>query len=295
MSTHDAVIENVVGRYVNLQSQGTDYRIYFEEAGTGPVILGLHTAGADGRQFRHMLADEDLTSRYRVVVFDLPWHGKSLPPSQWWTNEYLLTTDTYAGLVEDFCEALDLASPIIVGCSMAGSLVLELTRRNPDRWSGAIGLSAALKLEGRFHDWPLFPDLNAQQIVPTWTYSLMSPHSPEESRREVWWIYSQGGPGIYRGDTYFYSQDFDLRQTATTIDTERCPVYLLTGEYDHACTPEDTEAAIAAIPGARGGHMAGIGHFPMAENYPLFRTYLIPILEEIASLHSSDSIADSDV
>ncbi|MBP1136583.1 hypothetical protein JOE31_002815 [Arthrobacter sp. PvP023] len=45
----------------------------------------------------------------------------------------------------------------------------------------------------RFHDWPLRPDLNAQQIVPTWTHSLMSPHSPEEYRREVWWIYSQGG------------------------------------------------------------------------------------------------------
>jgi hypothetical protein len=25
----------------------------------------------------------------------------------------------------------------------------------------------------------------------------------------------------------------------------------------------------------------GIGHFPMAENYPLFRRYLLPILRDI--------------
>jgi pimeloyl-ACP methyl ester carboxylesterase len=143
-----------------------------------------------------MLADENLTSRFRVVVFDLPWHGKSLPPAEWWKNEYLLTTDAYASLVEDFCAALELETPIVVGCSMAGSLAIELARRSPDRWRAVVGLSGAMKVEGRFHDWPLRPDLNAQQIVPTWTHSLMSPHSPEESRREVWWIYSQGGPGI---------------------------------------------------------------------------------------------------
>ncbi len=78
---------------------------------------------------------------------------------------------------------------------MAGSLVLELARRHADEIGGAvIGLSGALKVNGRFQDWSLRPDVNAQQSVPTWTSSLMAPQSPEVSRREVWWIYSQGGP-----------------------------------------------------------------------------------------------------
>lgn len=275
-------VEDVVGRYVHVHSSGQDNRIYFEEAGDGPVLLALHTAGADSRQFRHLLADPEVTSRHRVVTFDLPWHGRSLPPEGWWREEYLLTTDHYVAVVEDFCDAVGLAHPIVLGCSMAGSLVMELARRSPQRWAGVIGLSGGLHVEGRFQDWSLFPDLNAQQVVPSWTASLMSPQSPESARREVWWTYSQGGPGVYRGDTYFYSEDLDLRDVAATIDTQRCPVYLFTGEYDHACTPEDTAAAIAAIPGARGGTMAGIGHFPMAENYPLFRTYLLPTLEELA-------------
>jgi hypothetical protein len=27
--------------------------------------------------------------------------------------------------------------------------------------------------------------------------------------------------------------------------------------------------------------MPGLGHFPMAENYPLFKTFLMPVLEDV--------------
>jgi pimeloyl-ACP methyl ester carboxylesterase len=40
-----------------------------------------------------------------------------------------------------------------------------------------------------------------------------------------------------------------------------------------------TRAAAAAIPGARLVIMNGMGHFPMIENYPVFRTFLLPELE----------------
>jgi hypothetical protein len=33
------------------------HRLYFEEAGYGIPLVCLHMAGADGRQFRHLLAD----------------------------------------------------------------------------------------------------------------------------------------------------------------------------------------------------------------------------------------------
>jgi pimeloyl-ACP methyl ester carboxylesterase len=276
-----AHVENVVGRYIHLTIAGVKQRIYFEEAGTGIPLLCLHTAGADSRQYRHLLDDPEITRSFRVIAFDLPWHGKSLPPDRWWEQEYLLTADVYASTVETFCNALALDRPVVVGCSMAGSLVLELVRRDAKAWRCAIGLSGAANVAGRFQDWSLAPDINAQQSVASWTSSLMAPMSPEQARREVWWIYSQGGPGIYRGDTYFYSVDLDLRGHEAEIDTSVCPVYLLTGEYDHACTVADTEQTLAAIPGAKGGAMIGIGHFPVSENYPLFKTYLLPILQEV--------------
>ena len=74
--------EPIIGRYFTLKLGDDSYRIYMEEAGQGIPLLCLHTAGSDGRQFRHILCDQDITSRFRVIAFDLPWHGKSNPPKR---------------------------------------------------------------------------------------------------------------------------------------------------------------------------------------------------------------------
>ena len=88
-----AKFEAAIGRYVWLEIQGVEYRVYFEEAGHGIPLICQHTAGSDGKQWRHFLTDPDITSRFRVIVPDLPYHGKSLPPEsqEWWAQEYRLT------------------------------------------------------------------------------------------------------------------------------------------------------------------------------------------------------------
>jgi len=77
MNKHDPI----VGRYVYVTCQGKTYRTYYEEAGEGIPMVCLHTAGADAREYRHQLSDPDITANFRVIAFDLPWHGKSLPPA----------------------------------------------------------------------------------------------------------------------------------------------------------------------------------------------------------------------
>lgn len=283
--------EPITGRYLTVDILGRPNRIYIEESGSGIPVVCLHTAGADSRQYRHLQTDDEVLDRFHIFAFDMPWHGKSLPPDGWWQDEYLLTAELYRATVIAIIDALRLEQPIVVGCSMAGSFVLELALAHPDRIGGVIGFSGAAKVEGRFDDWSLMPDINSNQSVPSWTYGLMAPQSPEAARREVWWMYAQGGPGIYRGDTYYYSNEVDLRGREHEIDTTRCPVYLLTGEYDYACSPEETAATIAAIPGARGGVMRGIGHFPISENYPLCKTYLWPALIELAA-HTAPAAGD---
>lgn len=278
--------EPIIGRYVTVDVEGLANRIYIEESGDGIPVVCLHTAGADSRQYRHLQTDEEVLSRFRIIAFDLPWHGKSLPPDTWWRREYLLTSELYLATVMAVVDALNLVQPIVIGCSMAGSFVLELALAHSDRIGGVIGFSGAAKVEGRFDDWSLLPDINSNQAVPSWTYGLMAPQSPEHARREVWWTYAQGGPGVYRGDTYYYSNGMDLRGREGEIDTAECPVYLFTGEYDYACSPEETEATVAAITGAQGGVMRGIGHFPIAENYPLCKTYLWPALLDLADRRS---------
>jgi pimeloyl-ACP methyl ester carboxylesterase len=110
---------------------------------------------------------------------------------------------------------------------------------------------------------------------------LIAPQAPDETRWETLWTYAQSGPGVFRGDLHFYRVEGDLRDRVDRIDTTRCPLYLLTGEYDFSCTPEDTRATAARIPGARFTVMRELGHFPMSEHPERFRTYLLPVLDEI--------------
>ena len=125
------------------------------------------------------------------------------------------------------------------------------------------------------------PVLDRSVASASWPYGSMADQGPEAARRDVWWTYPHGARGVYRGDTYFYSVDWDLRGREGEIDTDKCPVYLLTGEYDHVCSAGESAATAASIPGAKFTKMERIGHFPMAENYPRFREYLIPILREL--------------
>src|SRR4051794_41846805 len=77
-----ARFDSPVGRYVHLALEGTDHRVYFEEAGAGIPLLLQHTAGSHGAQWRHLFEERSITDHFRLIAYDLPFHGKSLPPSQ---------------------------------------------------------------------------------------------------------------------------------------------------------------------------------------------------------------------
>jgi hypothetical protein len=43
-------------------------------------------------------------------------------------------------------------------------------------------------------------------------------------------------------NTYFYSEEHDLRGKLGDIDTARCPVVIMAAEYGYCTTPEDAPA-----------------------------------------------------
>ena len=257
-------------------------RIYVEEAGSGIPLVCLHTAGSDGRQFRHLMCDPAITNQYRVLAFDMPWHGKSNPPAGWQEAEYKLTTESYKETVLAFCDAMGLDKPVVMGCSMGGRIVLHLALENPKAYRAVIALEGADHLEAYYDtEWLHRPDVHGGMVSAAFVSGQIAPQSPDEYRHETLWHYMQGGPGIFKGDLYFYWVDGHFDDRSSQIDTSRCPVYLLSGEYDSSCTPERTEATASRIKGSKAIIMDGMGHFPMSENPDLFRQHILPVLENI--------------
>jgi len=273
-----------VGRYIHLDLLGQDYRLYFEEAGSGIPLLLQHTAGCHGSQWRHLFERQEITDHFRLIAYDLPFHGKSLPPvgPKWWSQEYLLTKEFLRAVPVDLARALGCERPVFMGCSVGGLLALDLARHHADVFAAVISLEGGLKIDT---PWSSLEALWHPQVSNEYKArlmnGLMSPTSPEAFRKETSAVYASGWPPGFRGDLYYYVVDYDLRDEAHIIDTRRTPVHILTGEYDCSGTLEHGQAAHRAIPGSTWTAMPGVGHFPMSENPDVFLEHLLPVLETV--------------
>jgi pimeloyl-ACP methyl ester carboxylesterase len=270
------------GRYLFVVVDGVEYRVYYEETGLGIPILLQHTAGSDGRQWRHFLTDAVFQRDFRMIAYDLPYHGKSVPPSEieWWGTEYKLTRNFLMRFVVAMAHELELDRPIYMGSSIGGNLATDLALHYPREFRAIIGLEAGIKTPGGWDDQWAHPQVHNEYKASV-MYGLMAPQGPERWRRETAWCYSQGAPRVFKGDLWYYSVEHDLSETAEQIDTSITPLYLLTGEYDWASTPEMSEELSRRIKGSTYQTMKSLGHFPMSEDPETFRRYIAPILEEI--------------
>jgi pimeloyl-ACP methyl ester carboxylesterase len=273
--------EPAVGRYLRLPIQGKPHRLYVEDAGAGIPLVCLHTAGADGRQYRGLMNDAEILSRFRVIAFDMPWHGKSSPPSGWQRAEYKLTSRAYVDTIMAVVDALGLDKPVVMGCSIGGRIVLYLAHQHAKRFRAIIGLETAAYVAPYYDvNWLHRGDVHGGEVSAGVVSGLVAPTAPDNHRWETLWHYLQSGPGVFKGDLHFYKVDGDIRDKVDQIDGRTTPLYLLTGEYDYSCTSEGT-LDVAKRTGAEATIMKGLGHFPMSEDPPRFISYLLPVLEKI--------------
>jgi len=275
-----------VGRYLNLDVAGQTYRIFYEEAGQGIPLVLQHTAGAQSMQWRHLFEMPEITDHFRLIAYDLPFHGKSVPPTgpEWWAEPYLLRGAFLKEFVITFADALDLADPVFMGCSVGGLLALDLALDHPDRFRSVISVQGALHIGGKLDMLPGFhhPQVSNESKARMME-GLTAPQSPVELRKETIQTYAAGWPPAFIGDLAYYVEEFDIRETAGHIDTGRIPVHILTGEYDPSATVAHGQAAHDAIAGSTFAIMPELGHFPMSENPDRFAEYLLPVLDTIRS------------
>lgn len=275
-------IEPIIGRYLTVEIEGRRQRIYFEEAGQGRPVLCLHTAGADTRQWHHIMNDPEITAQNRIIAFDMPWHGKTLPPEGFHTEEYMLTTEEYIATVLEVIAGLGLERPVLAGCSMGGRIALQLAALHPDAFAGFIAIEASDFQPAWYDiDWFHRPDAHGGEMGAALVSTNISPYAPDAERWNTLWMFMQSGPGVFRGDLSFYTRDDSLIERLKDIDTSQTPVHFLVGGYDFTCTPEDARRTADAIPGATLDVMSELGHFPMSEHPVAFRPFFLNALDKM--------------
>lgn len=295
----DRDFDAAVGRYMYIRIDGIQYRVYFEEAGEGSIpLLFQHTAGSDSRQARHFLEDPDFRKHFRMIAYDLPYHGRSLPPmaTRWWEEPYVLTKDFLIQFVLKVSDKLSLDRPVFMGSAMGGMLALDLAYYHPDRFRAVIALNAGppadfdpamVKRLEAMGD-PRMPQFNTSMMR-----AAMASATPEIYRRELEWIYGQTGPGVGEGALNYFVFDHDLTlEQAAAIDRDKVSVYLFTGEDDFFGGEFGTDKLVENWPGVPYKRLKRLGHFGTGEDPVALKEDIWPAFEEI--VERSKALAEVD-
>lgn len=91
-----------------------------------PALLLLHSNGGSWRQFEGTFAG--LADRFAIYAVDLPGQGDSFPLGDHFAIE------RYSKLLVEFVDALKLKDITLLGCSVGGSIAIDLAANHPGRF-----------------------------------------------------------------------------------------------------------------------------------------------------------------
>lgn len=113
-------------------------KTYYDSKGKGKPVLFVHGAGSDRRIWDNQLSG--LSNRLRVIVLDLPGHGKSEQ------LEGRQTIERFADHVASFMKVIGLDKATLVGISMGGLVVQQLCLKHPELLEKLVVVNRAAKI-----------------------------------------------------------------------------------------------------------------------------------------------------
>lgn len=248
-----------------------------EQAGTsGPVLVFLHGIGGGAAAFRPQL-DHFGGRGLRAVAWDAPGFGGSAPLA-------VATVATLAAALDEFLDQIGVVTPVLVGHSLGGMVVLEHLARELE-WGSRRARAAVLAQTS-----PAFGPADGEW-QREWVRARLA---PLEAGRDMAAIAADAVPGMAGrdadraglalmqacmartpADTYramvHAVAGFDRRDALAGIGV---PVLVLAGTEDRNAPAPMMERMASRIPGARFVALDGVGHLANLEQPGRFNAAL---------------------
>lgn len=256
-------------------------RLWAHWAGEGTGVVLAHAGIADARMWDPQW--DALVARHRVVRYDLRGFGRSEVEHVTFSNR--------ADLVA-VMDAAGLERAVLVGCSRAGSVVVDTALEFPDRVAGIAWVCGGLsgsdaasteQEEAAFArgeeleesgDWAAAADHD----VATWVDGIGQPagRAPEAARELV---RRMAYENYVREKTYGDPVPLDP-PAAGRLHELRGPLLAIVGRFDESATSANADRLVAAVPGARRIDV-DTGHVPSLERPEWFTETLLAFLAEV--------------
>jgi pimeloyl-ACP methyl ester carboxylesterase len=231
--------------------------IAYRRAGKGPLLVLLHGALSDSRDWRRQM--DSFGADFTVIAWDAPGCGGSddLPPT--------FGLDDYVDTLARFIDVLHLGRPHLLGLSLGGILAIALHGRHPDvarslvlasayaGWAGSLPpAEVQRRVQGVLRDLERPVDDVAREFVAT----LLPPDAPAPLVQEQLAMIHDARPATTKTMLAMITP-VDLRPVLPKIDV---PALLLYGDADVRAPTSVAEALHDQIRGSVLVTLAGVGH-----------------------------------
>lgn len=248
----------LTAQYITLDGASAFVEIW---GSSGQAVFCIHTAGQSGVQYREAAAGLARLG-YRVIVPDLPGHGRSEPHR----SGPVTDLGEYAAWCVRLIEALELVQPVIVGCSIGGKISLDIAARLGNRIHSVIAMAANAdrghaNVAGLRRE---LEDISAPSRSDRTYYGTRAVvgNDVSEDRRElIARMHCREDPQVSISDLLAWGSHDIFGKLRTIV----APARLVAGSDDLWIDAASVQRAAAEIPGAHYTYLQGIGHYPMEE------------------------------
>ncbi|MDQ2871350.1 MAG: alpha/beta hydrolase [Acidobacteriota bacterium] len=246
-------------------------RVHYEVFGKGePALVFVHGWSCDmtfwDEQTPHFAA------RHRVVLIDLPGHGRSEVP------EGELSMDVFADAIDAVLRDVKIPAAVLVGHSMGTPVIRQFYRRYPGKTLALVAVDGALRpfsKDPKAGEGFLGP-LRGDGYLPAFTKMVngMTAPVPDERKRErirKAMLATPQSVVVRAGDGMFDSRIWG-------DDPIRVPLLVVSAKSSG--WPSDYEAWVRTLaPRARYVEMEGVSHFLMMDDPAKFNGLLDSFLD----------------
>lgn len=249
-------------------------------AGNGPAIVFCHGFTTTGEFWRQQIGA--FSHDHRVVVPDLPGHGRSASPPK---RRY--TIDAFVDDLALLFERLHLDDAILVGLSMGGTVAQRFALRHGSR------LRALVLVGATPHG--LGPDVNVRTVLQAIDRLGVAAASQAVIDRSFGTAATADLLAFAR-EQVALTPEFVAREAIVSLNEAdsrlelanlTLPTLVICGEEDAITPPAESHALAAGIAGATLQMVAGAAHFPMLEQPERFNAVLREFLNRVATMSAA--------
>ena len=246
--------------------------LHYEDAGSGPAVLLIHSMGADVAMWRDQVAA--LSGRYRCIAFDCRGHGESTYNARF----------TVAGAAADLkagLDALGVARCHLVGMAMGGPIAISFAAQWPDAVRSIAVADGFVDMRetggARIPEWAkTIRSTTMADFGRRYAEMRLTPTASQEARDDLAAAIAKVPPEAYIDVMKAIFDRIAFTGEAATI---RAPALVIWGEEDDVTPLPHSQQIADAIPGARLETIPGAAHISNLDKPEAFNRLLADFLD----------------